>query len=384
MSPRTAGGALGDKQKPKPAPIEAKLVYPTSLRGKPIPAMEWVVDQWIPMREVTLLYGDGGVGKTLPSQQLMASTSLGKPWCTLPVSRCKSLAVLCEDDDDELHRRQDAIQRHLGTDFDDERLDAMCWWARKGEDNLLATFDFEGRIQPTAFYEAIVTAARDHDAGLIILDTAADLFGGNENDRSQVRQFIGLLARMAITVNAAVVLCAHPSRAGMSSGTIDSGSTGWSNSARSRLALERPTAEGDEQIDTDERILSKKKSNRSSIGDYVKLRWHDGVIASTRAPGIASSTVLADALDVDGVFLALLAQTEEEGRPVSANPRAGNYAPKSFGRHASRQGFGKRELEQAMERLFAAKRITTEEYGKTTGSGVRPRRIAVVPKPEVN
>jgi RecA-family ATPase len=363
-------------------PVIPNLVFPTSLRGKPIPEQDWIVDGWIPVGDVCLFYGDGGVGKTLLSQQLMVCTALGKPWCTLPVHRCISLGVFCEDDNDELHRRQDSIQRHLMTDFDDERLDSMCWWTRKGDDNLLCTFDYEGKIQLTPLYTAILEAAQKIGARLIILDTAADLFGGNENDRSQVRQFIGALSRLAMTVNGAVVLCAHPSRSGMASGTGDGGSTGWSNSARSRLSLERPKADGDAEADTNERLLTKKKANRSSIGDTIKLRWQDGVITSTRPAGLTSSTVLADALDADRVFLNLVKMADEEGRQVSANPRAGNYAPKAFAKNANRQGYGRREFEQAMERLFAAKRISTEEYGKTTGSGVKPRRIAVVTPPE--
>ena len=59
-------------------------------------------------------------------------------------------------------------------------------------------------------------AAKDMGARLVILDTAADLFGGNENDRGQVRQFMNALSRIAMKINGAVVLCAHPSRAGMS------------------------------------------------------------------------------------------------------------------------------------------------------------------------
>jgi RecA-family ATPase len=369
--------AVSKDAKAKPVePIVPKLVFPTSLRGKPIPSMEWIVDGWIPVGEVTLVYGDGGTGKTLLSQQLMAYTSLGKPWCTLPVHRCKSLGVFCEDDDNELHRRQDDIQRHLMTDFDDTRMDSMAWWSRKGESNLLATFDFDGTIQPTPLYATIIEEAQKMGAGLVILDTAADLFSGNENDRGQVRQFVGLLARMAMTLNAAVVLCAHPSRSGMATGTLDSGSTGWSNSARSRLALERPKAEGDEPVDNDERVLSKKKSNRSSIGDTIKLRWKEGVIVSTRAPGFASAT-LADALAADDVFLILLAQTEDEGRHVSATPNASNYGPKLFGKHPGRQGFTKRDFDAAMQRLFASGRIVNEEYGRPNDRG-RPRRIASV------
>lgn len=358
--------------------VVPKLVYPTSLQGRPIPQMEWIVDQWIPRGEVTLLFGDGGVGKTLLAQQLMACTAIGKPWCTLPAVQCKSLGVFCEDDTDELHRRQDAIQRHLQTDFGDTRLDAMCWWTRKGDDNLLCTFDHEGVIRPTAFYLAILETAKELKIGLLVLDTAADLFGGNENDRGQVRQFIGLLARMAMAINGAVVLNAHPSRAGLSSGTMDSGSTGWSNSARSRLALERPKAEGDGEADANERILTKKKSNRSSIGDYVKLRWQEGVIAS---PIEYSSANMSHAVgaSVDEVFLSLLAQSDSEGRHVSATPNAMNFAPKAFSKNANRQGFTKREFEQAMERLFAAGRIINEEYGRPNDRG-RPRRIVAAPQ----
>jgi RecA-family ATPase len=354
--------------KTKPVePIVPKLVFPTSLRGKPIPSMEWIVDGWIPVGEVTLFYGDGGTGKTLLSQQLMACTSLGQPWC-------KSLGVFCEDDDNELHRRQDDIQRNLMTDFDDTRIDNMAWWSRKGESNLLAIFDFDGVIQPTPLYGTIIEEARKMGAGLVILDTAADLFAGNENDRGQVRQFIGLLARMAMTLNAAVVLCAHPSRAGMATGTLDSGSTGWSNSARSRLALERPKAEGDEPVDNDERALTKKKSNRSGIGDTIKLRWKEGVIVSTRSQGF-SSTVLADALAADDVFMTLLAQCEVEGRHLSASGSAPNYGPKILAKHPGRQGFTKRDFDAAMQRLFSSGRITNAEYGRVSGRGVKPRRI---------
>jgi RecA-family ATPase len=369
--------AKGQSDTPPKSPIEPKLVYPSSLRGLPIPEMEWIVDGWIPVGDVTLLYGDGGVGKTLLAQELMASSAIGAPWCTLPVKRCKSLGLFCEDDDNELHRRQNDIQRFLDTDFHDNRMDNMAWWSRKGEDNLLCTFDYEGVILPTALYYAILKAASDIGARLVILDTAADLFGGNENDRGQVRQFIGALSRLAMAIKGAVVLNAHPSRSGMASGgSMDSGSTGWSNSARSRLSLERLKADGDEPVDTDVRILTKRKANRSSIGEFIKLRWHEGVIASTRtgATGFSGAPQQADA---EAVFLTLLTRTEAEGRPVSASSAAPNYAPKLFGKHPDRQGFGKREFDVAMQRLFAAEKIKVVEYGRSNGRNA-PRKIVAI------
>lgn len=371
-------GAPLSRREPKKAapaaPIVPKLVYPTSLRGKPIPVMEWAVDQWVPLREVTLLYGDGGVGKTLLAQQLMACMATGKPWCSLPVRPCKSLGVFCEDDTDELHRRQDAIQRHLMTDFADSRMDAMAWWTRKGDDNLLATFDYEGKIQEAPLYRAIIEAAMSHGAQLIVLDTAADLYAGNENDRGQVRQFIGLLTRMAMECNAAVVLCAHPSRAGMSSGTMDSGSTGWSNSVRSRLALERPKAEEGADQDMNERVLTKKKANRSSIGDAVKLRWQDGVIAPVWQVQSASFVVK----NAETTFLALMARCAEQGIYVSHSSKAGNFAPKVFSKRPEREGFTLREFDTAMNRLFAAKAIRVGSY-KTPSRHIRDC-LEVVPR----
>ncbi len=47
----------------------------------------------------------------------------------------------------------------------------------------------------------------------------ADTFGGDENVRGQVRQFIAsALGRLAREIHGTVVLCAHPSRSGLDSG----------------------------------------------------------------------------------------------------------------------------------------------------------------------
>jgi len=91
------------------------------------------------------------------------------------------------------------------------------------------------------------------------IDTSADVFGGDEISRSQVRQFVGLLIGIALRNNCAVILLAHPSMSGMASGTGTSGSTGWHNSVRSRMYLE-----GDDK-DDDARTLKFKKSNYGGL-----------------------------------------------------------------------------------------------------------------------
>jgi RecA-family ATPase len=47
------------------------------------------------------------------------------------------------------------------------------------------------------------------------IDTSADVFAGNENDRAQVRQFISLLRKLAIVANGSIVLLSHPSLTGI-------------------------------------------------------------------------------------------------------------------------------------------------------------------------
>ena len=77
-----------------------------------------------------------------------------------------------------------------------------------------------------------------------------------------------------------MLVLAHPSQAGVSSGSGLSGSTAWENSARARAYFHR--SEDDDDI----RILSRKKSNYSASGDShdVTLLWDQGVYQLPTAP----------------------------------------------------------------------------------------------------
>lgn len=334
------------------------VVQPTALAGKPVPEREWIVPDWLPVGCVTANYGDGGVGKTLLSQQLMTATATGADWCGLPVMRCRSLGLFCEDSEDELHGRQASICAAYGASMMD--LDAMRWVSGVGEDNALISFEND-RTVPTGLYDIIAATAKEQGARLVVLDTAADLFPGNENDRHQVRQFIGMLNRLAMEINGAVLLNAHPSRSGLSSGNLDGGSTAWNNSVRSRWSLARPNADGDAEPDTDARVLTKRKANYAAIGDVIRLEWRDGALlcpASQRGLG------MADRAAAEIVFLDILDRCEKQGVFVSHSKNAGNYAPKVFGKRADRKGYGARDFEAVMSRLFEQNRIKNAEYDR--------------------
>jgi len=53
-------------------------IDPLALAGKPIPARRWAVRDWIPHGTVTMLSGNGGVGKSLLTMQLLTAAAIGK------------------------------------------------------------------------------------------------------------------------------------------------------------------------------------------------------------------------------------------------------------------------------------------------------------------
>src|SRR5262249_48698724 len=145
----------------------------------------WLVPDWVPMDRVTALYGAGGEGKTILGQMLATACAVEELWLGQKVLRCNSLLLFCEDDLAEMHRRQDDINRYFGCTFSD--LAAMRWLPRLGFDNVLMTFP--GRPNQTPLFDELLRAATEHDARLIITDTLADVFAGNESDRNQARTF---------------------------------------------------------------------------------------------------------------------------------------------------------------------------------------------------
>ncbi len=338
-------------------------IDPLGLADKPIPARRWMVRDWIPHGAVTLLGGDGGVGKSLLAMQLLTAAAIGKSWLGQETMPCRVLGVFCEDDADELHRRQHDINRHYGIEFGD--LENMMWASRVGDDSVLMTFNGD-HGEPTERFQQIHDAAQDFGAQLIVLDSLHDLFGGNENFRPQARAFVNLLRSLARDCDGAVVLNAHPSLSGLSSGSGMSGSTAWNNAVRSRLYLTRPKVE---EVDDQERVLSRMKANYSGSGDALRMRWEEGVFKPEEHQGGIFDTIERHAHET--AFLGALDTLNRQGRKVSANPAANNYALKLMTRRSECRGIRRRDIESAMERLFSDGLIVVEEYGRPSSPSAR-------------
>jgi RecA-family ATPase/5S rRNA maturation endonuclease (ribonuclease M5) len=344
----------------------------TAWQNQPVPERSWVVRDRIPLNNVTLFSGEGAVGKTIVSLQLAVATVLGRDWLKALPEPGPVIAVCCEDDTDELHRRLDAILRHYHASFTD--LADLHLISLAGDDALLATPRRDGLLQPTGLFKQLSEAARDLKPKLILIDNSADVFGGNENDRAQVRQFIGLLRGLAMLANAGALLTSHPSLTGITTGTGLSGSTAWNASVRSRLYLKRATTAKDEEPDPNLRILEIMKSNYGPVGETITMQWKDGLFLPT--PTLGSLEQLAREQKVDGLFLVLLDRWKEQGRNVSDKPKANTYAPGRFAEEpeAKAEHVTKRELTEAMERLFRANKIRSEPYGPPSRGWLRLTR----------
>jgi RecA-family ATPase len=366
------GGELVSRETPAQSPEPMPFFDASEFAGVAVPRRRWLVQGRLPMRNVTLLSGDGAVGKTTIALQLAVSVATGRnDWLGAMIDEPGPvLFFTAEEERDEVHFRMDAISQHYDIDLASLSGKLMLNCAA-GEDCVLATVNKQGLLDGTAIYRSLRQSAKDVRPKLVVIESAADVYGGNENDRAQVRQFVRMLRAIAIEVDCAVLILTHPSMSGMASGKGTSGTTAWNNSVRSRLYFSRPEdEEGEEEIENDQRELTVMKANFAARGESVKIVYHDGVFV---LPGSQPAHVReANTQKADEVFASLLATFHASGRPVSPSPST-IYAPTLFEKEAAAKAarIKRNDLAAAMSRLLDQGRIETVMEGPP--SKRRPR-----------
>jgi hypothetical protein len=273
-------------------------IDPTTWAGRKPQPREWVVDGWMPKGEVTLLYGDGAVGKSLLAMQFATCAATGRPWLGQNTRPSRVMGFFCEDGEDELFRRQFDINRALGIECSE--LTNLRLFSRKHFDNVFALWDRQtGAMKLQPVWHQLVKAAKTFKADVLIVDTIADVFAGSEIDRAQVSAFVkSCLGRMAQEIGGSVLALGHPSLSGKSSGSGTSGSTAWNNAARSRLYLKHP--KGADRGNT--RVLEGMKANYAPKGAEIIIRYHRGAFDMVAGPQSAvSSPALAGATVVPSI-----------------------------------------------------------------------------------
>jgi RecA-family ATPase len=369
LPPRVNGAAASEATKPLP------YLDMSSWNANPAPEREWAVENRLPMYQPHLTTGHGAIGKSLLELMRAVAHVLGKPWLGMPVRQGPVIYLGAEDEEDELHRRLEAILRHYGATFSDI-VGQLHLLSYVGEDCLLGIPDHNRIIRPTGLYQRLLADAIKIKPVSVTIDTLTDVYAGDEIDRNQTTQFVKLLQHMSIKARCSTAILAHPSNAGMATGSGLSGSTGWHNKVRSRLYMHSPTTAKGEEIDSDVREIQFLKNNYGRQGDSIQIRWANGVFVPEGGP--TSFEKIARDRDDEQRFLDLLAKYDSQGRKLSHKVKANNYAPKVFG--AEKGGITTKRFEQAMERLFEARRVHIATYGPPTKSW---EQIALGPKPEL-
>jgi RecA-family ATPase len=328
----------------------------TAWDGVDVPERDWAVRHRLVRRAVALLSGEGGVGKSILILQLACAHVLGRDWFGSLPEPGPGIYLNAEDDERELHYRLEAIRAYLGTSF--AALKDLHLVPLAGEDALLGVPDRTGIIKPTPLFERLLRSATKIKPVLIALDTAADMFGGNENDRSQVRQFISLLRHLAIAGNAAVLLASHPSLSGINTDSGLSGSTGWHNSVRSRLFFK--ASESDDEINQRELIV--RKNNYGPSGEVVRMVWRDGVFVPLATP--SSMERAAAERKAEDLFLQLFDRLTAQGQTFNHLKTSPNYAPRAFAELPEADRTAAVTFATAMQRLLDAKTLRVETYGR--------------------
>jgi RecA-family ATPase len=252
------------------APIEPlPYIDMSSWDANSAPEREWAVENRIPMYQPHLTTGHGAIGKSLLELQRAVAHVLGKRWLGMSVRQGPVVYLGAEDEADELHRRLEDILRHYNANFKDI-VGGLHLLSYVGEDCLLGVADSAGIIRPTDLFHRLLTDATRIKPVSLTIDTLTDVYAGNEIDRNQTTQFVKLLQHMAIKARCSVAILAHPSNAGMATGSGLSGSTGWHNKVRSRLYMRSPTTAKGEEIDSAHGPASAPKAEVTAIREYLE------------------------------------------------------------------------------------------------------------------
>jgi putative DNA primase/helicase len=341
-APRSTGGT-------RPRALEF-----AALKGRRPPHRKWFIRDWLGCGG-SLAAGAGGSGKSTATQHQATLGAIGRPYIGESEQPYTSMLVNCEDDHDDLWRRQDRICEHEDIDIS-SLAGKLHIVSRYGCDNALMV-EMQGSLSTTPLFKELREQVNDLKIDVLWLDNVAHLFLGNHDDRTHVTAFVNALSGIVTGRPFAFMLIAHPGKA---MGSEYSGSVAWENAVRMRWYLgsqlpdARPVDADDEPAQSDVRYLAKRKANYTAK-DYVRFTMQDGLLVPDAAPDGVGAVVAgiderrAEQVCIDG-FHKLCAM----GLKPSDSKAANDYLPKQLLAKRLNSGYGKAELVKAMNRLMTA------------------------------
>jgi RecA-family ATPase len=344
-APPTGDGAppVGEPAEPAEELTAFETIPASTWHGQDRPLRQFFDERrLVPFGAVSILSGTGGVGKTLLMLQACVACVAGLTWLGAKVRRGPALFYSAEEPLTELHIRLDEIC--VAEEIFLDRLPELHLIDLADQPNAsLFETNRKGVLEPTDRFKRLELTIAATRPALVVIDNRGQVVLGNENDRGVASLAMRALQLLAERYGCAIVLLSHPSQAGESTGSGQSGSTAWFATGRSALFL---TYEGDESSDL--RKLVSKKANYSKGGVEVALQWDLGRFKClTPPPGGEGNLGRKD--KAKRVFMRLLVLYTARNLTVTANRYApNNYAPKVFARDDQREGLNPSDFDKAM------------------------------------
>lgn len=248
---------------------------------------EWLIPNWLPANTATMFTGDGGAGKSWLTLQVVCQIACGfnnaflNPEFPLPSETDDNIepkhivVATYEDEPAEIKRRiqalasgmnwilesLDTIQQHLH--IVDMRGIGSVWGPGMGQ-HIANTGDllFAG--------EAIRALCEERNAKLLVMDPLSGAFGGNENDRTAVYDFVSSFRGWGDAAKCAMLVIGHLPKGAEGRASGFSGSTAWEASARSMWMLSKQDA-GNKKNPEEYWALLHTKSNYAPLQNEKPL-----------------------------------------------------------------------------------------------------------------
>jgi RecA-family ATPase len=331
------------------------------LQDREPPQRTWLIDHWLTYG-ITLLAGRGGIGKSLIAQTVGTALAIGRPFVDHIATPQTVLMWACEDDHDEIWRRQVAINRLLGCTMADIE-GRFIVESRVGAANGMWVQAF-GSLTAGPALKEWHEQINDLKADVAILDNIAHAFGGTENDRHHVTSFVNGLSS-ATERPLATILLGHVAKA---QGSEFAGSTAWENAARMRWLFDvrMPDTKPDDgqEPEPDVRYLAKRKANYST-NDWRRYTYRNGVFVQDGATGVAVNYAAQSRKDdARRCVLSALRKLAASGLTAAASTASPDYLPKLVLRMKLGEDYSQRELAEAMAALLVAGRLKNDVVGQ--------------------
>jgi RecA-family ATPase len=335
------------------------------LEGLPVPPRRWLSRNRIPMREVTGLGGDGGIGKTqLALQAVVRVGTSATDWLGSVLDEVgPAVFFTAEEPANEIHFRLDQVRQYHQLSWADLKdVHPVCPIEHPAIDPILAGMVKQtGKVEPTKTFALLREMVLDLKSKFLYVEAASDVFDVNEIDRNDAKACVRLLQRLAIEADAAVMLAYHPSLSGMSSGRGTSGSTQWNNTMRSRLYFQTLPGGKDDDASDRPKVLEVMKANRGPTGEKVILEWRNGLFVPPKT--LTTIERASHEQVVDTAFLAALRRLNGQNQNVAPGRTSPHSAPKMMANSAETKGIRDKDLLTSQQRLLDAGKVKIEEYG---------------------